>query len=588
MKVSRRRFAEALGAAALLPSIVFGADEKPLARIGVITDTHIGKTKESCARVKLAYELFRELSVDMYANVGDIADHHFPTGYAAYREVIEEAYAGVPAEKRPKELFVYAGHDFLFYKPGKLHDFPSDMDAAADMKRLLKIPHDLYTAGEVNGFPYVAIPQSGFCKKFDESLFEKMVDDAVKNHPGKPVFVFTHVPPDKTTRTGKGCVVERRVFDKYPQVVNISGHVHGSLQEARSVWQGEFTSVSAGCLQNWGLGLPGGGPVKRMQNYGALVIDVYSNRIVFRRFDVRDRKDDSPWMIPWPYDPASAPYRLEAYRAALPVPAFAAGAADKVKVIPDATPFSTLAVTFPCAAGAKVRPFAYRIELSRKDSSGAWGTFARKFIFGEFYLREFELPEALSCPFDATYFDPGREYRAAIAPQNSLGGVGAEIVQEFTAPAQPVARKLVWKTDNPAADCVFREKGKQKSPDKDGFFEVKSGQALLHFPDGVWEGPAGANFMLTFDMHTIQDKRPCWSVALRNLKPTPKRGQVKALKDAAKRMYTQPGDSGVMRYVVEFEKPADVCTYAILLDGGNAGKVRFTHVKIERLGKAAK
>ena len=142
--------------------------------------------------------------------------------------------------------------------------------------------------------------------------------------------------------------------------------------------------------------------------------------------------------------------------------------------------------------------------------------------------------------------------------------------------------------DNPAADCVFREKNKQKSPDKDGFFEVKSGQAMLHFPDGVWEGPADAHFLLTFDMQTIQEKRPCWSVALRDLKPTPKRGQVKALKDAAKRMYTQPGDSGMLRYIVDFEKPAAVCTYAILLNGTNAGKVRFGHIKIERLEKAAK
>ena len=583
-------FAGTLGAAALSPALPLSAEtDRPLVRIGAITDTHIGKTKESCARVKQAYELFRSLSVDLIANVGDIADNHFPTGYVAYRESVEEAYAGVPAEKRPKELFVYAGHDFLFYKPGILHDFASDMDAAANMKRLLKIPHDLYTTGEVNGYPYVVIPQSGFCKKFDEALFEKMVDDAVKKYPGKPVFVFTHVPPDKTTRTGKGSALERRVFDKYPQVVNLSGHVHGSLQEARSIWQGEFTSVSVGCLQNWGLGLPGGGPVKRLQNYGALVIDVYPNRLVFRRFDVRDRKEDSPWMIPWPYDPASAPYRLEAYRAALPVPAFAPGAAEKVTVVPDATPFSTLAVTFPCAAGAKVRPFAYRIELARKDASGAWATFTRKFIFGEFYLRAFERPETLSCAFDATYFDPGREYRAIIAPRNSLGGEGAEIVSAFTAPAQAVSRKLVWKTENPATDCVFRcgAKNAAKSPAKDGFFEVKKGPAMLHFPDGVWEGPAGARFLLTFDMQTIQEKRPCWSVALRNLKPTPGRGQVKALKDAAKRMYTVPGDSGLLRYVVEFEKPAAVCTYAILLNGTNAGKVRFDHIKIERLEKAS-
>lgn len=50
MKISRRRFAETLGAVAMAPPLVIGAEEKPLARLGVITDTHIGNTKASCAR----------------------------------------------------------------------------------------------------------------------------------------------------------------------------------------------------------------------------------------------------------------------------------------------------------------------------------------------------------------------------------------------------------------------------------------------------------------------------------------------------------------------------------------------------------
>ena len=583
MKISRRRFAETLGAVAMAPSLVVGADEKPLARLGVITDTHIGNTKASCARVRLAYELFRELSVDMIANVGDIADKHFPAGYAAYREMIEEVYAGMPAERRPKELFVYAGHDVLCYKPGILHDFPSDAAAGTDMKRLLKIPNDFYAEGEVNGFPYVAIPQSGFFVEFDEERFGRMVSAAVAKHPGKPVFVFTHVTPNGTTRDGHGAIAIRRVLNRYPQVVCLSGHTHGSLRSERSIWQGEFTVVSAGCLQNWGLGLPGEGPVERMQNYGALVLDVFANRIVVRRFDVRDRDEDAPWIVPWPHDPATAPYRPELRRKTLPVPAFAPGAAAQVKVAPDAAPFSSLDVTFPCADGASVRPFAYRLELSRKESDGAWTTFARKFVFGEFHLRAFERPATITCKFDATYFDAGRDYRVAIAPRNSLGGEGADIVHDFTAPAKAVLRKLVWKTDDPARDCVFRNDGVEKSPGRDGFFDLKGEQSTLSFPDGVWDGPEDARFLLTFDMHTVQHDTPCWAVALLNLKPTPRRGEVKAFKYAAQMMRTLPGDSGVLRYVVEFEKPAAACTYALLLVGGRVGKVRFTCAKIERL-----
>jgi hypothetical protein len=45
----------------------------------------------------MAYELFRKHGVDLMANVGDVADYHYPTGYKAYRETVEEVFAGVSA-----------------------------------------------------------------------------------------------------------------------------------------------------------------------------------------------------------------------------------------------------------------------------------------------------------------------------------------------------------------------------------------------------------------------------------------------------------------------------------------------------------
>ena len=56
-------FAGTLGAAALSPALPLSAEtDRPLLRIGAITDTHIGKTKESCDRVKQAYELVQTIS----------------------------------------------------------------------------------------------------------------------------------------------------------------------------------------------------------------------------------------------------------------------------------------------------------------------------------------------------------------------------------------------------------------------------------------------------------------------------------------------------------------------------------------------
>ena len=119
MPIRRRQFLGYVGAIPFAGSLYAFADEKPLLRIGLMTDTHIGETKESCGRVKLAYELFRKQGVDLMVNVGDVADHHYPTGYKAYRETVEEVFAGVPAAKRPEELFVYAAHDYIYYRGAK-------------------------------------------------------------------------------------------------------------------------------------------------------------------------------------------------------------------------------------------------------------------------------------------------------------------------------------------------------------------------------------------------------------------------------------------------------------------------------------
>ena len=131
-----------------------------------------------------------------------------------------------------------------------------------------------------------------------------------------------------TTRGKRGSAEKRRVLNRHPMAVNISGHSHGSLRDERAIWQGEFTSINIGCLQNWGGGLPGSAP-KRMENFGAVLMEVFANRIVFRRFDVRDRKEyaaDTPWIVPWPFDPSTAPYRREPRAASAKAPEFASDA----------------------------------------------------------------------------------------------------------------------------------------------------------------------------------------------------------------------------------------------------------------------
>ena len=136
MKTTRREFIGGATAFAPFAADIWAAEaETPLLKIGVMTDTHVGTTKESCARARLAYEMFRDMGVDLIANVGDVADHHYPTGYVAYREMVEETFAQVPAGRRPKELFVYAWHDAYAYKDHPREAAAKDSpEAFADMR----------------------------------------------------------------------------------------------------------------------------------------------------------------------------------------------------------------------------------------------------------------------------------------------------------------------------------------------------------------------------------------------------------------------------------------------------------------------
>ena len=118
MQMNRRAFLGGMAAAGAGPLLGVPASGR-VARVGLVTDTHVGTTRESCARVRAALELFKQKGVEMVVNCGDIADRHYPDGYRYYRKTVNEVYPD-PAS-RPIERFVYAFHDVCDYRPGRRH-----------------------------------------------------------------------------------------------------------------------------------------------------------------------------------------------------------------------------------------------------------------------------------------------------------------------------------------------------------------------------------------------------------------------------------------------------------------------------------
>ena len=149
---------------------------QPLARVGIITDTHVTPDIKSCAVLEKALRLFKKHKVDMIVNCGDIADRHREKAYQNYRATVKKVY---PSGK-PEELFAFANHDIL--------DVATRENAMTKawllLKKRLEIEHDCYSKHYLAGCIFLTAPQIA-----NWSVYEKMISDACKETPGTPVFL---------------------------------------------------------------------------------------------------------------------------------------------------------------------------------------------------------------------------------------------------------------------------------------------------------------------------------------------------------------------------------------------------------------
>lgn len=552
-RIGRRAFLASSGAFVALSA---RGEDKPLWKAGIVTDTHVKRTRESCELVKKACDLFAEQGIDIFINCGDIADHYYPEAYPILKELTDAAFPAKP----PRKIWVYANHDRI-----DRQDEPWEK-VMVDVKRLLGATNDIYDLVDMNGYPLLVFPQWLDMERAEKTIAGVCADP---KYAGKPVFIFDHVPPEATTDNSItwGSRARLDLYSKFPRIVNVTGHSHGSLRSELNIWQGGFTSVNMGCLQVWGGHAVGGAPASK-KNYGAVVMEVYADRLVFRRFDVRTKEEygaDERWTVPLPFDPATAPYRRGRTMETEPVPQFPAGATLALKAD---SPFTAVDMTFPRAEG-KHGTYIYKVQVTTPEGE----PLTRNDMFGQFYLPEGERTATLVRKLSAGYFDPGKRYRVRITPCNCFGKGGKPIEAEFTAPAAD-GFKTLFESADPMAECPFMTglDGGKRIKAKDGWYDIGAGNHRLEFPDGLWAGKG--RFRFTVDMETKQTAVRTWTLVLRNPNP---------LKNANARIATPAGDSGKMRYVIEFTKGNPKFLYYLLVREGSAGSIRFNHVKIERM-----
>lgn len=122
-------------------------------------------------------------------------------------------------------------------------------------------PYPLHNYQVIKGYPFIMVSTLNGCKndiahRADGTnayppktvqWLEETMERASQECPGKPIFVFTHIPPRWTCYSTwveyenglAWCMqVLNRVFNEYPQTIVFAGHSHYPVGDSRSIHQG--------------------------------------------------------------------------------------------------------------------------------------------------------------------------------------------------------------------------------------------------------------------------------------------------------------------------------------------------------------
>lgn len=228
-------------------------------KVGIISDSQLSPNKKSDNGVfkqNLINALFglKANEVNMILFAGDIGNEASNYAYDTYTECYKTVYGNdfkfaseqtVYTKDKPLVQTIMGNHDYWGANDGML-------TKASYRKRFeKKLGHSPFTHYVVNGYHFIgASPEQGSPMENQHATMANWIDTqiskAVQDDPNKPVFVMTHNSPEDTVYGSEDWGDKKLydIFKKYPQLVNISGHLHYSIMDERSMWQGDFTAFS--------------------------------------------------------------------------------------------------------------------------------------------------------------------------------------------------------------------------------------------------------------------------------------------------------------------------------------------------------
>ena len=470
------------------------AQESERLTFGVISDTHFENGTGEGAMVKVPKalkNLTSQAKLDMLVDVGDIVDRGKPEEYEQLRSVFgNQSNFTLPVDRL---LFVLGGHEYLGYQsdiPTGLRNFQEGMKSFNGGE-----PYPMNQYLVVKGFPFITVGMSHWYSSDTNSSsngiavypvetqewLSKRLAQATEECPGKPIFVFTHIPPRWTvygswpeyeSGTAWCMKVLNPILNKYPQVVLFAGHSHYPIGDPRSIHQGTHPDSPH---KNYYTVINTGSTTYSEVNPGAVAEGIHPNRYAYvtegmivseqENGDIEIRRYDTyrnleigagkRWVLKAPFDGSRFEYAdvrdrddnplNVPLRDGLPAPVFTKSATIDVEASP-----SQAVLTFPQATDDEC-VFRYRIRAF-KDRLCIY----ERYIFSQFYLNT-DMPSTLKQSLSGLI--PETEYSVEVVAYDSYDNTSSPLVRTFKTLAEGSAETIKpdgrWTFDN--GDDLLKE-----------------------------------------------------------------------------------------------------------------------------------
>lgn len=347
-------------------------------KVAIISDSQLPPTQKQLEEndtflinLKNALTVIKNNDVDMILYAGDIGDLGTRFAFQTYMDAIDEVFG----EDKPIIQTIMGNHDY----------WNKSVFTAINHRKAFEniVGQSPWTHYVVNGYHFIGVsPDYGSMTagyNIAAKWLDKELQKAESDASGKPIFVMTHNQPVNTSYGSEdwGDSTLNAVLEKYPNVIDFSGHVHYSLLDERSVWQNAYTVINTQSLSYTELeaGKENGTiPPNADATPMGYIMEFQQDEILLHRINFADgnmgeeQKTDMLWSFPLPYT-NDGRYSFERRKAA-----------NQAPVVTDTTGTATLKdgnveLTFTAAEDDDF-VHSYKVVIDDRET---------KYFFSDFY-----------------------------------------------------------------------------------------------------------------------------------------------------------------------------------------------------------